>query len=322
MGHSAVTIVDIAKALGISKTAVSSSLHGGGRVSEDTRAKVLAQAEQMGYVSNRAAQRLRGGKHHAVGLHIPSAVRELAFYMEFTFGAAAAAANFGLDFLLLSDNVSASRRRPAIDGLLAIDPTPESFPAVLTHTSENLPIVAVGDYEGPGVERITGWITADHQQLVQDLLDHLADAGSERPALIALPHDHEPLWAMHIIEGYHQWCRSRKVKPLLHRLPVQPSDEQLQQTVAELNASPADAAVWVAQGLAVRARTFESHQGHPMLHATMAVEEHLTGMLGVDLHAREYGRRATQILIQSIEGSVARGERVIHPAEVVNGNAR
>src|SRR5699024_10494595 len=127
MAKAEVTIVDIANALGISKTTVSSALHGSGRVSERTRIKVKATADSMGYVSNRAAQRLRGGQYHTIGLQIPSDVRDLPFYAEFAFGAAAVAAEHEKDLLLLSGPANERRHALAIDGLLAIDPTPDTF---------------------------------------------------------------------------------------------------------------------------------------------------------------------------------------------------
>ena len=52
-----ITILDIAASLGISKTAVSAALSGTGRVSAATRERVLAEADRLGYVTNRAAPR-------------------------------------------------------------------------------------------------------------------------------------------------------------------------------------------------------------------------------------------------------------------------
>ena len=68
MGGSKATIVDIARELGISKSAVANVLSGTGRFSAETSAMVHATAERLGYVSNRAARTLRTGRIGAYGL--------------------------------------------------------------------------------------------------------------------------------------------------------------------------------------------------------------------------------------------------------------
>lgn len=80
-----VTIVDIARELGISKTTVSAALHGSGRVSETTRVQVEHAAERLGYVSNRAAQTLRGSRSQSIGLHLFPNSQARNFYMQFVF---------------------------------------------------------------------------------------------------------------------------------------------------------------------------------------------------------------------------------------------
>ena len=53
------TIYDIAAHLGVSTGTVNRALNNKGRISEDTRKRVLAAAEELGYKANRAAQSLR-----------------------------------------------------------------------------------------------------------------------------------------------------------------------------------------------------------------------------------------------------------------------
>ena len=316
-----VTIVDIAQALGISKTAVSSALHGRGRVSEATRERVLAQAEAMGYVSNRAAQRLRGGSHGAIGLHIPADVRELSFYMEFAFGAADVAAETGNDLLLLADTAAQrAGRRPSIDGLLALDPAPSSFGEAIARVGP-VPIVSVGDYEGPERERVSAWIAADHAGLVREVLDTLGSAGSAAPALVALESEREPLWATHVVDGYRSWCAARGIESVLRRLPVTPEDDAIRSVLEDLAATGADSIVWVGQGLAMRARalwgeTRSARTPRPIL-ATMAAEPGSVGVLGIDLRARDYGRAAARLLLRVISGEAEQGERVVHHARLL-----
>ena len=56
----AITIFDIAKAAGVSSATVSRVVNNTGRISAETRARVLAQMEALGYIPNESARRLAG----------------------------------------------------------------------------------------------------------------------------------------------------------------------------------------------------------------------------------------------------------------------
>jgi LacI family transcriptional regulator len=62
----------IAKELGISVTTVSRALNGYDDVSQETRARVEAEAQRRGYRPNTFARRLKMGKIDAVGLVFPT----------------------------------------------------------------------------------------------------------------------------------------------------------------------------------------------------------------------------------------------------------
>ncbi|MGH7104195.1 MAG: LacI family DNA-binding transcriptional regulator [Acetobacteraceae bacterium] len=62
----------IADALGLSVTTVSRALAGYGEVAGRTRARVLAEAQRIGYVPNQTARRLRSGRSGAVGVVVPA----------------------------------------------------------------------------------------------------------------------------------------------------------------------------------------------------------------------------------------------------------
>lgn len=64
-----VTLQSIAKKAGVSMKTVSGALHGGDvRMSEETRERVRAAAEELGYVTNFAAQSMRRGYMPLIGL--------------------------------------------------------------------------------------------------------------------------------------------------------------------------------------------------------------------------------------------------------------
>ncbi|RSX51356.1 LacI family transcriptional regulator [Bifidobacterium goeldii] len=68
MPKAAITISDVAKASGVSKSAVSYALNGKPGVSDETRAKVLAVARDMGWKPNSAAKSLSDARTRSVGV--------------------------------------------------------------------------------------------------------------------------------------------------------------------------------------------------------------------------------------------------------------
>ncbi len=65
------TLKDVAREAGVSIAAVSYSLHGGGTIGDEMRARVRDVAERIGYRPNRSAQAVRTGRSTSIGLLVP-----------------------------------------------------------------------------------------------------------------------------------------------------------------------------------------------------------------------------------------------------------
>lgn len=74
----AVTAKDVAEACGVSRVTVNRALSGNESVKQETREKILAKAQEMGYVPNLLARSLVNGKSHMIGIVI-SDVKNLYF---------------------------------------------------------------------------------------------------------------------------------------------------------------------------------------------------------------------------------------------------
>lgn len=74
----------VAQHAGVSVSAVSQTLRGVGRISDETREKILASARELNYVRNRRAASFRTGEHHEVGLLVHNIGD--TFYAEVTKG--------------------------------------------------------------------------------------------------------------------------------------------------------------------------------------------------------------------------------------------
>jgi DNA-binding LacI/PurR family transcriptional regulator len=69
-----VTVIDIAKEAGVSRTTVSNVFNNRAKYSDETRDAVLAAAKKLGYKPNLAAKSLITNKSHLVGMILPSYV--------------------------------------------------------------------------------------------------------------------------------------------------------------------------------------------------------------------------------------------------------
>ena len=68
MPRETVTLADVARLAGVSQSAVSRAVTGGGSVSGKTRARVMAAAEELGYRPNPMARAMITGKSRLIGL--------------------------------------------------------------------------------------------------------------------------------------------------------------------------------------------------------------------------------------------------------------
>ncbi len=65
-----ITIVDVAKAAGVSHATVSRVLNNQGYIGEQTRQKVMAEVERLGYIANAPARSLAGANSYLLGMMI------------------------------------------------------------------------------------------------------------------------------------------------------------------------------------------------------------------------------------------------------------
>ena len=108
-GERAVTVTDIAQAIGVSRATVSLVLRGSPLVNVDTRAKVEAELRRQRYVYNRAAANLRRRTSSSVALVINDLSNP--FFAEFAAGVDEALGEQGYVTLLGSTGESPQRSR-------------------------------------------------------------------------------------------------------------------------------------------------------------------------------------------------------------------
>lgn len=201
------TIKDVAKKLGISAATVSRALAGNPRISEDTRDRVVKMAQEVGYVPNRAAQSLVGGRSSGfVGLVLtdPGYGREDSYLGEFVAGLGLGLAENGIDLFLsmvpsgqselsVIRNIVTARRA---DGLI-LGRTSEVDPRVDYLLDAGFPFVTHGRI-ADGSRPYT-WIDTDGTAAFVEAFNLLYSLGHRRFALVTIA---EPMtFRLHRTEG-------------------------------------------------------------------------------------------------------------------------
>lgn len=178
------TLAEIAKVAGVSQMTASRALNNRSGVSREKREEILLIADEMGYVVNRAAQKLSGGRSHVIGmiaqLHTP-------FTSELVMGAGSAARAAGYEMLLYS--LIGSDRRPPVgvmqllqqfaDGVIAL--LPYEFDSLNSLALARIPVVTV-EHSAETPEFAT--IIADSYQGARLAVRHLAELGHRSIAFI------------------------------------------------------------------------------------------------------------------------------------------
>jgi LacI family transcriptional regulator len=189
MSKGRVTVVDVAKAAGVSKSTVSLVLQGSSLVGEATRVRVTAIMREMGYVYDRRAATLRqaGAKSQIVGLVVNDLTN--SFFAELAVGVDTVVQSAGFVQFLANTGESidrqrevvASMREHGIAGLII-------SPARATDAADLKPLVSAGIPVVVVVRNLPGSkvssITSDNHAGVGAAVAHLVSLGHKRIAFL------------------------------------------------------------------------------------------------------------------------------------------
>ncbi len=186
-GDGKVTIMDIARAAGVSKSTVSLVLNNSELVKPETAAKVKLAAESIGYVYNRSAASLRQGTSNVVAMVVNDLTN--SFFVELLIGAERRLLESGFITLLshtgedipLQEQVLNSMREQKAAGLI-LCPALSTPPGLIrTLKSWKLPFVTVmRPLEGEDSD----FIGCDNYEGIKLATQHLIDLGHQKIAFI------------------------------------------------------------------------------------------------------------------------------------------
>lgn len=185
------TIADIAARAGVTKAAVSFALNGQPGVSDATRERILAIAQEVGFQPSSAARALTAGRADAFGLIIDRPARMLGvepFFMQLISGIQADLTqhHVTLQFSMAEDpgdEIALYRQwwaQRRVDGVFVYDlQRDDRRIAVLEDL--RMPAVVIGSPRGSG--RLPA-VWQDEREVVETIIGHLAGLGHKRIARV------------------------------------------------------------------------------------------------------------------------------------------
>ncbi len=182
-----VTIADIAQELGVSKTTVSRSISGKGRIGEATRRRVMQFIAENGYRPNVIAQGLANSCTYNIGVIMPEnfCVADAAFFTDCLSGIHQAAAEREYDILLtVCDNIHMNHLERMVqqnkaDGAVLMRTFVQDRAVQLLKES-GLPFVVIGQSPYKDVVQID----QDNEKACKELVVMLLRQERTQPALI------------------------------------------------------------------------------------------------------------------------------------------
>jgi DNA-binding LacI/PurR family transcriptional regulator len=327
-----VTVIDVAKEAGVSRTTVSNVFSGKDKCSEETRVAVLAAAKKLGYKPNLAARSLITNQSRLIGLILPSYVdtntlTNSPFYniiMDSVYSVLRTEAYYDLiifsvpykeKLLQVSDWIDARN----VDGILAVGEYDQNFLKDLN--SKAIPVVLIDNYSRGNYPNFS-YINSDDETGGYLAAQHLISKGFKKIALCAV--DLAGPLMQKRYEGYKHALKEAGLKEYVFDKSETPFESGVQFAEA-LIAQGFDAAFcsedMVAVGIlhemlkkGVRVGQEFGLIGFDNIHIGQQVFPELTT---IDQNIFEKGETATKTLLKILNKKTSLGSRLILPVNLV-----
>jgi DNA-binding LacI/PurR family transcriptional regulator len=311
------TLQDVADLSRVSRGTASRALTGSGRVSAETRSRVLDAARTLRYSTNSGARNLRRARAGSIGLWLPGGMNFMEYYMNFAFGVVESTKDRELTVSLIRADFPAAKARSLhVDGFVMTDVIGgDELARAILETGR--PVV-VSELVPPGMPQPSAAVAADHPRAISQMLDRLRDGGATSIAVI-IP-DVDQMWVHLAVEGAISWSATAGIPVAFIDLDGVPSAEELRQKILRLQAAQpdVDAIVCLPEGLAVGILSTLQELGRAVPDDIQLVSYNDSPALlivqppisSLDLRAKDAGARAGELLIAIIEGGERPGQEV------------
>ena len=171
-------IADVARAAGVSKTAVSFAFNSPERLNPETAERILEVADDLGYRPHPVARMLTQRRTGTIGVLTPQALSVVfsnPFFGLFNEGVAAAAESSGHGLLFVSPlhgSLARAVGRATVDGFIAVG-LPEGHPEIEQIRRAGLPTILVDSHAFPA----HGSVTVDDEMGARLAAEHIVGLG-------------------------------------------------------------------------------------------------------------------------------------------------
>lgn len=324
---SAVTIADIARASGVSVSTVSRILNNKPDVAEETRRRVQAVIQELGFTPHAQAQRLAAGRSRAIALLFPDAQLSL-MREEFILGAAKAASDASYTFYLMTSELTRHQlgalcRSALTDGIILMEIHLRDW-RVSYLKRIGFPFVMIGRCaNNNGIS----FIDMDFEQGIAQAVEHLASLGHRKIALLTSPDDvyergYGP--AVRSRDSYAQTCKHLGLPTII--APANDTQPQLAEATNTLLDRHPDLTAMISMHGDTTIAVYRALEGRSLripedvsviAFITRRTAELFTPPLAaIDFPAYDFGYQAGRMLIAQLQGSGA-VEHILPPPQLV-----
>jgi DNA-binding LacI/PurR family transcriptional regulator len=320
MSEEKITIDDVAKALGISKTTVSRAISGKGRVGDETKAKVMEYIEKHNYRPNVMAKALAQQRTFNIGVVWPvdyNAV-DLPFFQRCMIGMSETASGHGYDIvvsLISGDDITGLKRiveNHKVDGVILTRTLVDDAP--FKYLKEcGIPFVTVGqNYDSEVVS-----VDNDNFDACKELTSILLAKGLKKLALVGGSTNH--IITRTRYEGFKKAHEEAKIKvdSSLVYLDVD-SNTKVAGILKELLRKNIDGVICMDDNLAgeVIARCRDEHIRIPQdlklasFYNSSLLESNVPSVTSLNFNDRNLGAVAASVLLGIIRGDKVEDQKL------------
>lgn len=323
------TIRDVAQKAGVAPITVSRVINNSGYVSEDTRHKVQAAIDELGYVPNMLGPSLRFQQTMTLAVVITDITNP--FWTTVTRGVEDVAQANGYSTILCNTDESEAKQeqyvhmllRRRIDGILLVPACSESESIELIQ-KQGIPVVVL-DRQVPNVD--VDIVRADSEGGAYKLTQYLLSLGHQHIAMLAGPESVST--AVDRVRGYRRALRDAGHPERLEQVYwgefTQASGYQLAENVVAKTPRPtaifsannfiAIGAMQYLQSQAIRVPDEIALVTFDDIPLSLVANPFLTAAIQP---AREMGQQATQLLLERIKGDKdAASRHLVLPTEII-----
>jgi DNA-binding LacI/PurR family transcriptional regulator len=328
------TIIDIAKASGVSVSTVSRIINDKPDVSEETRERVLAVIKELHFAPQVSWQQLASGKSRFITMHYPQNPTKHHMLNAFVVGAAAACeeANYSLNVVvspLDETSLLSFFRSGQTDGMILMEIRIHDWRVELLRQN-NFPFVMHGR-----CENTTGlsYVDLDVGGGVKLALEHLVGLGhrqigfvSAEPYPLNEPESASGYGYTHWAEkGYKDTCEQLGLPVICERIQV--AMESVENGVLNLLAkNPQITAIVTGQEAAVPGIIKAVQNLKLLIPEDISIVGNVIEQMAelttpplttINVQAEATGFEAARLLIEQLEGNLAAEQQILFPSELI-----